>query len=204
MTLAAVPISERLQQALDASAERHGRLCPRQVLGVRIGLAGVEALGFDPDPVERRLLAFVETDGCFVDGIEAATGCAVGHRTLRVHDYGKVAAVFVDVTDGRAVRIAPRAGIRQAAARYAPEESRRYYAQLAGYAAMPAHELLEVTPVELLEDLTALMGRAGVRVECSACAEEIMNGRQVIRWDAVLCRGCAGGAYFRASPGVRA
>lgn len=37
-----------------------------------------------------------ETDGCAVDGLIAATDCRVGSRTLRILDFGKVAATFTD------------------------------------------------------------------------------------------------------------
>ncbi len=55
---------------------------------------------------DKRLLVIVESDGCFVDGVSVTTGCTVGHRTLRVEDYGKVAATFVDVSSERALRVA--------------------------------------------------------------------------------------------------
>jgi formylmethanofuran dehydrogenase subunit E len=84
----------------------HHKICPRQVLGVRIGLLAGYLLEIAvPQPV-KRLFAVVETDGCFVDGISAATGCYVGRRTLRVEDYGKTAAAFVDTLTEQALRIA--------------------------------------------------------------------------------------------------
>ena len=87
------------------SARRHNdHLCPRQVLGVRMGLAGAAALGVEAPQGNKRMLVITETDGCFVDGIEVATGCSVGHRTLRVEDYGKVAATFVDLETQEAIR----------------------------------------------------------------------------------------------------
>lgn len=104
-----------LQTILQLSSSRHSHLCPRQVLGARVGLAGAAALGLDLPRCDKRLLVFVETDGCFADGVEAATGCTVGHRTLRVVDYGKIAAVFVDVQAEQAVRVAPRLDVRQRA-----------------------------------------------------------------------------------------
>ncbi|MCB9722404.1 MAG: formylmethanofuran dehydrogenase subunit E family protein, partial [Candidatus Omnitrophica bacterium] len=95
-----------IQPLLEKSVREHSHLCPRQILGVRIGIAGMNALGFDEPPAKKQLLVISETDGCFVDGIIAATDCTVGHRTLRVEDYGKVAATFVDAKTGRAVRVA--------------------------------------------------------------------------------------------------
>src|SRR5512141_2080362 len=95
-----------LKEILRTSASRHSHLCPRQVLGARIGLAGAQALDLQTPQRNKRLLVILETDGCFADGIEAATGCSVGHRTMRVEDYGKIAATFVDIKQGRAVRVA--------------------------------------------------------------------------------------------------
>src|SRR3712207_7090667 len=48
--------------------------------------------------------SFVETDGCFADGVSVATGCWLGRRTLRLVDHGKVAATFMDTLTERAVR----------------------------------------------------------------------------------------------------
>jgi formylmethanofuran dehydrogenase subunit E len=75
-----------LFERLEESAARHSHLCPRQVLGVRIGLVGAAALGIDAPRLDKRLLVILETDGCFADGVEVTTGCSVGHRTLRVED----------------------------------------------------------------------------------------------------------------------
>ena len=80
-----------LDDCLRASAAHHHQLCPRQVLGGRIGLLGGELLGLELPRRDKRLLVIFETDGCAVDGVIAATGCTPGHRTLRIEDYGKVA-----------------------------------------------------------------------------------------------------------------
>src|SRR5512141_395633 len=96
-----------LNEILNTAASRHSHLCPRQVLGARIGLAGARAVGLEPPVRGKRLLVILETDGCFADGMEAATGCSVGHRTLRIEDYGKVAATFVNIRQGRVVRVTP-------------------------------------------------------------------------------------------------
>ena len=196
MTLATGVRVDRLEEALALSEARHERLCPRQVLGVRIGLAGASALGVAEPREGRRLVAFVETDGCFVSGLEAATGCSVAHRTLRVEDYGKVAATLYDLASQRAVRVAPRAGIRERAFAYVPGEDRRFYAQLSGYQRMPSEELLDIRAVQLTHDMVALMGKRGLRVPCASCGEEVMNGREVVAAGAVRCRSCAGEPYY--------
>jgi formylmethanofuran dehydrogenase subunit E len=186
---------------LRQSSAGHSHLCPRQVLGVRIGLAGTGALGLDVPRRDKRLLVFVETDGCFVDGVAAATGVSVGHRTLRVVDYGKIAATFVNVHTEEAVRVAPQLDVRQKAYAYAPEERRHYFAQLAGYQVMPDVELLTVRPVELVMPVGDIVSRAGERASCQQCGEEIINEREVVSGGRLLCGSCAGPSYYH-EPGT--
>jgi formylmethanofuran dehydrogenase subunit E len=184
-----------LQTILQESACHHKHLCPRQILGARLGLAGLAALGFDAPPDKKRLLVITETDGCFADGLSAATACAVGHRTLRVEDYGKVAATFIDKT-GRAVRVAPVLDIRQRAYAYAPSETRHYFAQMQAYQIIPDDEMFTVQAVTLNTTIEAIVSRPGVRVNCDVCGEEIMNEREVKQNGLTLCRTCARGGYY--------
>jgi formylmethanofuran dehydrogenase subunit E len=186
-----------LEQLLERSAQHHSHLCPRQILGVRIGLAGMRALGLGANVSSKRLLVILETDGCFADGIIAATDCTVGHRTLRVEDYGMAAATFVDTRTGKAVRVAPRLDIRQQACAFCPEEPRHYFAQMNAYQVMPDEQLLTVTEVQLVKPLEQILSRPGVRVECTSCGEEIMNEREMIVDGQPLCRACAGVSYYR-------
>jgi formylmethanofuran dehydrogenase subunit E len=185
-----------MQQLLERSAERHSHLCPRQILGVRMGIAGMAALGLEVPISKQRGLVIVETDGCFVDGIEVATGATVGHRTLRVGDYGKIAATFVDATSGRAVRLWPREQARQEAALYAADAATPYEAQLMGYQRMPEVELFHQEQVVLTRSVEALISQPEIRVNCDSCGEEIFNERQVVVGDAILCRPCAAGGYY--------
>ena len=143
------------------------------------------------------MIVFMETDGCGADGVSVATGCWVGRRTMRVFDYGKVAATFIDTHTGQAVRVAPQLGIREAAWAYAPAAPDRRTAQLEGYQGMPDVELLQVQSVTLTVDLGCLISRSGIRVICEACGEEIMNEREIIRQGQTLCRPCAGDSYYR-------
>jgi formylmethanofuran dehydrogenase subunit E len=141
-------------------------------------------------------LIIVETDGCFADGITAATGAAIGHRTMRVNDYGKTAAVFVNVKTGHAIRISPVLDIRQRAMAYAPDEARHYFAQLQGYQIMPDEEMFCFQEVLLNPSLETLLSRPNVRVNCDYCGEEIINERQVFVNGAQLCQTCANGGYY--------
>lgn len=167
------------------------------MLGVRIGLLAGRLLEIPLPQPERRLLAIAETDGCFVDGLSAATGCYVGRRTLRIEDYGKTAVTFVDTLTEKAIRIAPNNNVREFAWDYAPSARNKWEAQLIGYRYIPDELLFHWQQVELKIPLKQIIGQAGKRITCEICGEEIINQREVIHEGTILCKSCAGEAYFR-------
>ncbi len=183
----------------------HGHLCPGQVLGVRMALAGCRALGIaEPRSLGKNLVVFVEIDRCATDAIQAVTGCSLGKRTLKHLDYGKMAATFVHVPTGLAVRVAAREDAREGAAAYAPGVADPRRAQIAAYQVMPEHELLTLHSVIVLP---GWLDRPRVRVACERCGEGVNYGREVVSNGQTLCRPCFAGAYYvshdgslRASP----
>lgn len=193
-------MSIALSELLKLSSARHSHLCPRQVLGVRMGLAGLAAIGLEAPMPHKAALVVIESDGCFADGIEVATGAMVGHRTLRLADQGKIAATFANVKTGVAVRLTPRLDVRQRALAYAPDVKKKYYAQLKGYQVMPEIELFSFHEVTLDPSLEAIISRPGVRKKCARCGEEIINERQVFANGVTLCKTCAGIGYYRLKP----
>lgn len=189
-----MPIFDEL---LQKSAAFHNHLCPRQVLGVRIGLVGGRYLDLKVPQTDKRLLTLVETDGCFIDGLAMATGCYVGRRSMVVYDFGKVAATFVDTQTGRAVRIVPSSLSRSLAKSYAPDTESRWHAYLLGYQRIPDEKLLTIQEVVLDVSVAEILSKDGYRVTCELCGEEIINEREVRREGLTLCRPCAGERYYR-------
>lgn len=186
-----------LDDILRTSATHHHKLCPRQVLGVRIGLLAGRLFEMPLPQPEKRLLAIAETDGCFVDGVSAATGCHVGRRTLRIEDYGKTAVTFIDTLTEQAIRITPQNHARELAWDYAISARNKWEAQLIGYQHMPDELLFLWHSVELTIPVRQIVGQPGKRVSCEICGEEIINQREVIRTGTVMCKSCAGISYFR-------
>src|SRR5919109_3236097 len=99
-----------LDEYLSEAEAAHGHLCAGQVLGVRMAMHGLERLGID-DPQGRdrkRLVTYVEIDRCMTDAVAVVPGCRLGKRALKFRDWGKVAATFVDLSSGRAIRVAAK------------------------------------------------------------------------------------------------
>ena len=180
-------------------ATLHPRVCPRQVLGVRMALWAGELLQLDLPRADKRVLALVETDGCFADGVSVASGCWFGRRPLRLVDHGKVAFSLADTLVGRTVRVWPHPLARTRARAYAPGAPNSWNAQLTGYQVMPPEELLCSEQVALAFSLDSTFGRPGERVTCAVCGEEVHNDRQVGTPYRPFCRGCAGEPYYSAT-----
>lgn len=197
MTLTMPSPAPTLQTLLKQSSALHDHLCPRQILGVRLALAAGKALGLDFPRSDKRVLVFVETDGCFADGVSVASGCWLGHRTMRLMDHGKIAATFVDTKTGQAVRVFPQTDLRQRVRDSRPEGQKRYQAYLEAYQTLPDEQLLTVQDVQLTPDLNAIIGVHGKRAVCDKCGEEIINEREVVQGGQVLCLSCAGQGYYR-------
>ncbi|MBI5838833.1 MAG: TraR/DksA C4-type zinc finger protein [Chloroflexi bacterium] len=186
----------KFESTLQKSASLHKRLCPKQVLGVRMGMYAGEILGLNLPRADKRLLVIAETDGCLLDGIFAATGCWPGRRTLRIEDYGKVAATFVDTQTGKAARILPRSNSRELAILSQNEIKNNWEAYLAGYQQLPTNELLNYQSVCLSTPLESIISKEGLKAACSQCGDEIINQREVIQNGITFCRACAGSAYY--------
>lgn len=185
-----------MARLFELSAARHNTFCPRQVLGVRMGVLAGQVFGLNIPDDGKRLITLVETDGCAADGVSAATGCTVGNRRMRIIDYGKVAATFVDTKCNQAIRIVPRHGIREVAQKLVPDAKSRWHAQLGAYQKMSNTDLLTVKRVRLSISLEKLLSKPGLRVKCEACGEEVLNEREVVLGGATLCRACAGQSYY--------
>lgn len=193
-----LPPKQLLEAFFLETAARHNHLCPRQVLGVRLGLFGLKKLGLVDaayenrfENLDKRLLTIVEIDGCGADGLAVATHCSIGRRTLRVMDYGKVAATLVDTHSGCAVRLAPSPEARKSAVCLSPNAPSRWHAYLQSYQEMADEVLFQVKEVQLSLPIAAILSTEDKRVNCEDCGEEIFNEREIEENGRILCRPCA-------------
>src|SRR6185369_2045120 len=125
------------------AARVHGHICAGQILGLRMAVHGLELLGIaDPEGRDRkRLVTFVEIDRCATDAVGVVTGCRLGKRALKFRDFGKVAATFVDLESGRAVRVAALESSKQKARELHPEIENKNQQQMKAYRELSDEEL---------------------------------------------------------------
>jgi formylmethanofuran dehydrogenase subunit E len=187
-----------LDQYLADAAVAHGHLCAGQVLGVRMAMCGLKKLGIEePQGKDRkRIVTFVEIDRCATDAIMVVTGCRLGKRALKFRDWGKMAATFIDLQTGKAVRVAATESSKSLAASMYPELETKNEQQMRAYQEMDDERLFTTQWVKVDLPQEEFPGYKGERIVCSGCGEGISYRREVRRGDQVLCRACAGEAYY--------
>jgi len=169
------------------------------VLGVRLAMFGLQKLGInDPQGKDRkRLVTFVEIDRCATDAIMVVTGCRLGKRALKFRDWGKMAATFVDLETGKAVRVAATESSKALAKAMHPELESKNQQQMRAYQEMGDDQLFNVQWVKVDLPPEEFPGYKGERIVCAECGEGISYHREVSREGKVLCRGCAGERYWK-------
>jgi formylmethanofuran dehydrogenase subunit E len=184
---------QNLDELLREAEIAHGHLCAGQVLGVRMAMLGCARLGIvDPRGKDRkRLVTFVEIDRCATDAIGVVTGCRLGKRALKFRDWGKMAATFVDLASGRAVRISARESSKEAARKLHPEIENKNQQQMLAYRELPDEVLFTEQWVQVAVVPKELPGYKGQRTVCSICGEGINYERYTLRDGQKVCHGCA-------------
>src|SRR5438045_3612443 len=186
-----------LAEYLELSAKAHGHLCAGHVLRVRLAMLGLRELGInDPVAERKRLITYVEIDRCVTDAVAVVANCRLGKRALKFRDWGKVAATFVDLQTGRAVRIAAKESSKQAARELFPDMDKEAGQQKA-YAQLSDDVLFDKKWVKVEVAPEDLPGFKGPRVVCAECGEGINFKREILREGRTLCRACAGDKYYQ-------
>ena len=148
------------------------------------------------NPERKRLVTFVEIDRCATDAIGVVTGCRVGKRALKLRDWGKMAATFVDLearVEGDAYK-----GLRVVALESSKGRAKELYPeleknaqQMKAYREMPDAELFAEQWVSVELPANEFPGFRGERVVCARCGEGVNFDRFVERGGERVCLSCA-------------
>jgi formylmethanofuran dehydrogenase subunit E len=174
---------ESFEELLVQAEQAHGHLCAGQILGVRMAMLACLRLDVaEPRGVDRKkLVSYVEIDRCATDAIGMVTGCRLGKRALKFRDWGKMAATFVNLATGRALRIVALENSRQLAAQRYPEIENKSRQQMQAYRELSDEELFREQWVAVDLPPRELPGYKGERVTCAECGEGVNFDRFVER-----------------------
>lgn len=188
-----------LPEYLKDAEVAHGHLCAGQVLGVRMAMFGLRKLGIEePEGKDRkRIVTFVEIDRCATDAIMVVTGCRLGKRALKFRDWGKMAATFIDLETGKAVRVSATESSKALAKNMHPELQSKNQQQMLAYQEMDESQLFDSQWVKVDLPAEEFPGYKGERIVCAECGEGISYHREVVREGKILCRACAGERYWK-------
>ncbi|MDE3135912.1 MAG: TraR/DksA C4-type zinc finger protein [Acidobacteriota bacterium] len=184
-------VSEYIDEASTKGAPR-----PGIILAIRMCVLGMKLLEIDDlSAYHKKLVAIVETDRCLPDAVKLITGCRLANRTLKLKDWGKMAASFLDLTSGRAFRVAAREDVEPEALRTF-QTLPREEALSQAYLAFVDRKLFEWRPILAKLSPEDVPGYRGKRLLCERCREGIGFRREVSVDGLTLCRACAGEAYW--------
>lgn len=187
-------LSISLDEHLRRSALLHSRLCPRQVLGVRMARFACRWFGIDPALERHQMFVFMEIGRCAADGVMVVTYASPTNQLMQLMPYGKVAATFVNLRTGESLRVNEHPQCREAAVAFSAGCESVWERQLQAYQMLTDDILLRYQQVKLQTPIPCIPEKYSI--SCSACGERVNEHQEVSRSGAVLCKTCALGAYY--------
>jgi formylmethanofuran dehydrogenase subunit E len=211
--------ADNLPRLLEISGLLHGHFCPGSAMGVKAAARAVKELGVVSRGMEK-VVAIVETNNCFSDGVQMVTGCSFGNNGLIYRDYGKTAFTLAKRT-GRGVRISvnfdrvnrersPEANelwdkvvVKRSGSEDESQRLTELWKELSfRVLELPDEEVLKTKKVNI--DIPAY-ARIFASVKCSVCGENIMEPRSRIKDGKPICLPCSDQAYYQlAGDGISA
>ncbi len=201
--------SADLEGLLRQAEAVHGHLCPFVSLGVKAGQYAMKHLDTGSTGMEE-VVAIVECNNCFTDGIQVVTGCTFGNNALIYKDLGKTAVTVARRADGAAVRLVVQPDYRERLFEKYPaagplfekvvvqrqathEDLHRFQHVWEGMAkrelAAPLEEQLTIKELTIVVPEYA---RIYASVICTCCGEAVMEPKARLKEGQPVCLACAG------------
>ncbi len=200
-----------LRKLLVMSGMLHGHYCPYSAAGVKAGAFAMKELNTSSTGMEK-LLAVVETNNCFSDGIQLITGCTFGNNALIFLDYGKTAFTLTR-RNGEGIRLSVKGDriaqerseetaalfekvvVRREGTEEEEKRQNRLWEELSfRVLEIPDDEVFDIQRVKV--DIPSY-ARIFSSVTCSVCGESVMEPRIRMKDGKPICLGCSDHSYFR-------
>jgi formylmethanofuran dehydrogenase subunit E len=186
----------------------HGHNCVGSAMGVIAAHYAMKTLGIKESTGMEHVIAVIETNSCFSDGVQLVTGCTFGNNSLVYHDYGKTAFSMVK-RNGEGIRLSRKRDLgdllrdkRPKALRFSrlvnerdvtPEEEARIIElnkeHCYNILEIPAEKIFDIEEVHVdLPDYSQILGS----LVCPSCGEKFMENKAVKEGSRYLCPDCGG------------
>lgn len=201
-----------LPKLLKMSGMLHGHYCPFSAIGVKAAARAMKELGVRSTGMEE-VVAIVETNNCFSDGVQFVTGCSFGNNSLIYRDYGKTAFTLAR-RSGEAVRLSVKADSKFLEER-GPEAVALFQKVVKEHRGTEdddkrlkvlwtelSFKLLdvpddEVFNVKRMKVEVPTYARIFGNVKCSVCRENVMEPRARMEEGRPVCIPCSGQEYYQ-------
>ena len=207
-----------MRGCMERAVEIHGHYCPGIALGTMASVYGLrqpELAGEVSEGMED-LMAIVETNACFADGVQVVSGCTLGNNALVYRDFGRTAATFTIRGLGVGIRVAARPNFQEIINQSVPdffplleivimrragtadqEAEFKFRGREAAYSLVGRDfdELFTLTRVDpILPDYAPIVHSS----ICPVCGESVMGTKMVMEGEKKgMCRSCAAEAYWQ-------
>ena len=190
----------------------HGHHCVGSAMGVIAGHYSMKALEIKENTGMEHMIAVVETNNCFSDGIQTVTGCSFGNNSLVYRDYGKTAFSLVK-RNGEGIRLSTRPDLGDLLKDKNPETQQLYLDIVNKRDALPEEEarMMELNkqhcfnvldiPAEKIfkiEHVKVMLPSYSRILDshiCLVCGEKYMETKGVNKGGQYLCSSCGNGNY---------
>ncbi|MGC9367657.1 MAG: FmdE family protein [bacterium] len=205
--------NDDLPGLLKKGGELHGHYCNYLAYGVIAGLYGIKKLKVENTGMEE-IIAIVETNNCFADGVQMVTGCSFANNALIYRDYGKT-AVTITKRDGQATRLVLNPDYEDSREEEYPEAYQLFdklvvkrepgtpeeYGRFMESFAQMSVEALNV-PVNKIFNIFDLKIEIPAyapifdTVKCEVCGENLMKTRAVEKDGKFKCIPCSNSSFY--------
>ena len=183
---------EKRKNDLAKAVEYHGHLCLGQILGVHMAENGLKAIG-TTDP--KKIVIYVEIDRCISDTIHILTGTRLVRRNMKLVNYGKMAATFINTETWVAFRVWVSGKINEIAVNIntGNHEDKKHLENLLE---LQSEELISIQQVIVNITNEDMPGKPLRTVFCIKCKEKVFDGKEIESVDGPLCRACSDKPYY--------
>jgi formylmethanofuran dehydrogenase subunit E len=177
---------------LSKAVEYHGHLCMGQILGVHLTECGLKAIG-TTDP--KKIIIYVEIDRCIADTIQILSGTRLGRRSMKLVNYGKMAATFINIETWEAYRVFVSGKINEIIGNrnIGHDAEKKEIEKLLEVA---SKEIVSIQKVNVKIPIEEMPGKPLRTVFCTKCKEKVFDGREIISNDGPLCKACSETPYY--------